>query len=85
MYYHKVKQGSPLDVSGQGLSGVGMILISSTLAVAYWTELLKSTSSKIVSFVNKMHLSISMLVHCVFTVVWLVYVRFDCNFMVQQS
>ena len=54
----KVKQGSPLEAPGQGLSAVGMILISPA-AAAYWTELLsvtESTSSKTASFVNEMHL-----------------------------
>ena len=30
----KVKQGSPLEAPGQGLSAIGMILISSSLAAA---------------------------------------------------
>ena len=56
----KVKQGSPLEAPGQGLSAVGMILISSSLAAAvYWMELLsipESTSRKRANFVNEMHL-----------------------------
>ena len=58
----KVKQGSPLEAPGQGLSAVGMILISSELAEAtHWIELFDSTSSKTVRFANKIRLSISVL------------------------
>ena len=50
-----------MEAPGQGLSAVGMILISSSLAAAaYWTELLgvtvKSTSSKRANFVDEIHL-----------------------------
>ena len=51
-----------MEAPGQGLSAVGMILISSSLAAAaYWMELLsvKSTSSKRANFVDEMHLYIS--------------------------
>ena len=57
MYCSRVKQGSPVNSPGQGLSGVGMMLNMSQLA--YWTVLFKRNN-----IVNKIHLSISVHTVC---------------------
>ena len=80
VYCFKVKQGSPLEAPGHGLSAVGMMLISS-LDAAYWTELLEGTSNKTTSCANTMTLCLNI------AMLWIssscslatISAKFDCS------